>query len=117
MRQVISFMHASLDGFVQGTEPWDLRWISYNEELEAFASETLADVTTVIFGRVTFLGMDAHWRAVPNDPNSTPYELRHAEWLENTEKIALSTTLEGSDWKNTRVVRGDLPGEIARLKA
>jgi dihydrofolate reductase len=117
MRKVISFMHASLDGFVQGKDPWDLGWISYNEELERFASETLSSVTTVVFGRVTFLGMDAHWRAVPSDPGSTEYELRHADWLERAEKLVLSTTLEGSDWNNTRVVRGDVPAEVARLKA
>jgi dihydrofolate reductase len=117
MRKVVSFMHTSLDGYVQGSEPWDLRWVSYNDELERFAAETLSTVTTVMFGRVTFLGMDAHWRAVPSKPTSSEYERDHAQWLENTEKIVFSTTLESSDWNRTRIVRGDIPAEIARLKA
>jgi dihydrofolate reductase len=98
MRKIISYLHASLNGFVQGKDAWDLNWISYDQDLEAYARELLTTVDTVLWGRVTFLGMQSYWPTVPENPESSEHELSHSKWLENTEKIAVSTTLENVTW-------------------
>ena len=47
---------------------------------------------------------------------SSDYERHHATWLDSTEKIVVSTTLDRSDWVNTRFIAGHLPEEILKLK-
>ncbi|PWW07202.1 hypothetical protein DFQ01_10294 [Paenibacillus cellulosilyticus] len=40
MRKLVLFLHASLDGFVEGPNgEMDIGWISYNAELEKYAKE------------------------------------------------------------------------------
>jgi len=116
MRKVVLLLHSSLDGKVQGPAPWDLGWVSYGPDLEQYAASVLSEVTTVVWGRVTYEGMQSHWTAVPTNPDSTDYERRHAVWLDSTEKVVASTTLDRSDWINTRFIAKNLPEEIRNLK-
>jgi dihydrofolate reductase len=116
MRKIISYLHASLDGFVQGKDAWDLNWISYDQDLEAYARELLSTVDTVLWGRVTFLGMQSYWPTVSENPQSSEHEKNHSAWLENTEKIAVSTTLENVTWNKSRLIKANLAEEISKLK-
>lgn len=116
MRKIVLCEHSSLDGKVQGPTPWDLQWISYDSDLEGFAAEVLSGASTVVWGRVTYQGMMDHWLAVPTDPNSSDYERRHAAWLDSTEKVVVSTTIDRSDWIKTRFIGRDLPEELSKLK-
>jgi dihydrofolate reductase len=116
MRKVILFMHASLDGFVQGTNEWDINWIAYNEELEKYAQDTLSTVDTVLWGRSTYQGMQQYWTTVPDNPEASDHEKRHAAWVNNALKVVVSTTLENADWNNSLLVKDNIEGEITKLK-
>ena len=55
MRNLVVFLHASLDGFVEGPNgDMDIGWITYNEELEQFADKVLSSADTVVWGRKTY---------------------------------------------------------------
>jgi dihydrofolate reductase len=117
MRKVVVFLHASLDCMVEGPNGvMDIGWISYNEELEKHAEETLSTVDTVLWGRGTYLGMQQYWTSVPSNPAASPHEITHAEWIDKTPKIVFSTTLQQADWNNSRLVKGQVAEEIASLK-
>lgn len=116
MRNVILFMHASLDGFVQGANEWDINWIAYNEELEKYAQDTLSTVDTVLWGRSTYHGMQQYWTTVPDNPEASDHEKRHAAWVNNALKVVISTTLDKADWNNSMLVKDDIEGEIVKLK-
>jgi dihydrofolate reductase len=116
MRNVILFMHASLDGFVQGANEWDINWIAYNKELEKYAQETLSTVDTVLWGRSTYQGMQQYWTTVPDNPEATDHEKRHAAWVNNALKVVVSTTLNKADWNNSILVKENIEGEIVKLK-
>jgi dihydrofolate reductase len=116
MRKLISYLHASLDGFVQGMKEFDLGWISYDEALENYAKEILSTVDTVLWGRATYLGMQSYWPTVPANPESTKYELEHAAWLDKTQKIVASKTLEDVDWTNTKLIKNNLSEEVTKVK-
>jgi dihydrofolate reductase len=116
MRKLKLFVHVSLDGFVQGPNDWEIDWISYDGELEKYAQDTLSTVDTVIWGRVTYQGMENYWPTVHANPSSTQHEIDHAHWLDNTPKIVFSRTLEKVEWKNTRVVNENIAEEISYLK-
>ncbi|MCA9837322.1 MAG: dihydrofolate reductase [Trueperaceae bacterium] len=116
MRKLISFLHSSVDGFVQSKEPWDLGWISYDKDLEAYAREVLSTADTVLWGRVTYLGMYSYWPSVPANPESSQHERDHAAWIEKTAKVVVSTTLDKAEWNNSRLIKDNLETEIVKLK-
>jgi dihydrofolate reductase len=116
MRKLKLFMHVSLDGFVQGPNDWEIDWIKYDGELEKFAKESLSTVDTVLWGRVTYQGMENYWPTVTSNPSSTQHEIDHANWLDNTLKIVFSKSLEKVEWKNTRLVKENIADEITHLK-
>jgi len=117
MRKLVLFLHASLDGFVEGPKgEMDIGWVSYDADLEKHAKEILSTADTVIWGRGTYQMMHSYWTSVPSNPSASQHERNHAEWIEKTAKIVFSTTLEKVEWKNSRLVKEDVEEEIKNLK-
>jgi dihydrofolate reductase len=118
MLRVIEFL--SLDGVMQApgapdedTEGgfrhggWQRPY--FDDVLGATAAEGMAATDTYLFGRKTYEHMAAYW---PTAPDDDPY----ARHLNSTPKYVASTTLEGVEWRNSTLIRGDLAEEVARLK-
>jgi len=117
MRKLVLFLHASLDGFVEGPNgKMDIGYISYDADLEKHAKEILSTADTVIWGRGTYQMMHSYWSSVPSNPSASQHERDHAEWIEKTAKIVFSTTLENVEWNNSRLVKEDVEEEIKNLK-
>jgi len=117
MRKLVLFLHASLDGFVEGPKgAMDIGWASYDTDLEKYVKENLSTADTVIWGRGTYQMMHSYWTSVPSNPSASQHELNHAEWIEKTAKIVFSTTLEKVEWNNSRLVKEDVEEEIKNLK-
>ncbi|SDE66781.1 Dihydrofolate reductase [Paenibacillus sp. UNCCL117] len=117
MRKLVLFLHASLDGFVEGPNgKMDIGWVSYDADLEKHAKEILSTADTVIWGRETYQMMHGYWPSVPSNPSASQHERNHAEWIEKTAKIVFSTTLEKVEWNNSRLVKEDVEEEIRNLK-
>lgn len=114
MRNLVAFMHMSLDGFAAGPNG-ELDWISYDQELEKHAETVVRTVGTALYGRVTYHMME-YWRTVLSNPDSTQHEIDHANWIEAIPKVVVSTTLKTVDWNNTSIIAGNLPEEITKLK-
>jgi dihydrofolate reductase len=117
MRKLVLFLHASLDGFVEGPNgEMDIGWVSYDTDMEKHAKDILSTADTVIWGRGTYQMMHSYWPSVPSDPSASQHERNHAEWIEKTAKIVFSTTLEKVEWNNSRLVKGNVEEEINYLK-
>jgi Dihydrofolate reductase len=114
MRKLMLYMHVSLDGFVQGEQDWDINWITYNEELEQYADETFSTVDTVLWGRGTYLGMQQYWTNVPDDASA--HDKAHSIWINKTQKVVISTTLETADWNNSILIKDNIAEEVRKLK-
>jgi dihydrofolate reductase len=115
MRNLVLFIHVSFDGF-SATEDGGLGWIPFTESLEKYAEKIVSTVGSPVYGRVTYEMMKAHWPTLLNDPSASKHDREHALWIENVEKIVVSTTLGEQDWHNTRVIRENVIEEIAKLK-
>jgi len=115
MRNLVAFMHVSLDGFVAGTCR-EMNWITMDDEIFEDTMSLAGGADTVLYGRASYQMMESYWPTVLNSSTSTLSELRHAQWLENINKIVFSTTLENAKWKNTRLIQKNIPGEIVKLK-
>jgi dihydrofolate reductase len=85
-------------------------WSEGSEEDEAFKRWILDSVWAAgahLMGRVTYEEMAAFW------PTSTS---EYAAPMNVIPKVVFSRTLQHADWPETRIARGDLAEEIARLK-
>ncbi|HEX6472705.1 MAG TPA: dihydrofolate reductase family protein [Streptosporangiaceae bacterium] len=108
MRKVFLQLQVSLDGYIAGPNR-DLSWIarSMNEDLMAYIVGSLQGMDTQLIGRVTYQEQEGYW------PSSTE---PLAPLMNDSAKIVFSSTLDRTDWNNSRLAKGDPAEEIARLK-
>jgi len=112
MRKLSSFTFITLDGYYKG-ENNDISWHKHGQEEGEFSAESLKNESTLLFGRVTYEMMSSFWPS-PMAFESFP---EVAEGMNKAEKIVFSKTLNTVDWKNTKLIKGDLIEEIKTIKA
>jgi len=111
MRKLFTFHVATADGYYEGPNG-EFDWPVVDDEFNDFSLEQLDEIGTLLFGRVTYLGMASYWptsQATEGDPKT-------AEAMNSIDKIAVSNTLTSADWQNSRLLSGDVGAELARLK-
>lgn len=107
MRRLLVSNLMSLDGFFEGPNK-EIDWFFVDDEFLAYAREMLRSVDTILFGRTTYEHMAGYW------PNAAKDEI--AEKMNGLSKIVFSSTLDRADWNNSRLVKGDVAKEVAKLK-
>jgi dihydrofolate reductase len=111
MRKVIVSMMVTLDGFFAGPNG-EIDWHVVDEEFNEYANDFLSSVDTLLFGRVTYQLMADYWPS----PSATTDDPIIADKMNQLRKIAFSKTLEKVEWNNSRLVKGNIAEEIAKLK-
>jgi len=106
MRKLFWQMMVSLDGFMEGPNR-ELDWHVTDEEFGQYVADMAKTIDTILFGRVTYQMMAEYW------PTSTEPE---APMMNDLPKVVFSRTLDKVEWKNARLVKGNIEEEIARLK-
>ena len=112
MRKVFLFNMTTLDGFFEGPDQ-DISWHNVDDEFNEFAIEQLNEIGTLLFGRVTYQGMESYWpteMAINDDPIV-------AELMNSLPKIVFSKTLDKAEWNNSRLVKENVADEVLKLKA
>ena len=121
MRKLIVNEFLTLDGVMQGPGSpdedrrggfqhggWHLPY--FDEDQLLAATEGIAETDAYLFGRRTYEIMAGYW---PHQPDTAPF----AKTLNELPKYVVSTTLtEPLGWRNSRLIRGDVVEEVARLK-
>ncbi len=115
MRNIVSFVHLSLDGFVASAEG-GLDWISLTEELFDHVEQRIQQTDTALYGRVTYQMMEAYWPTAAAQPNASKHDHEHSRWYKTARKVVLSKTLADNNEANTKIIRDHLSDEITRLK-
>jgi dihydrofolate reductase len=115
MRNIIAFMHASLDGFVAGPNG-EMNWITMDDEIFEEAIELAGTTDTALYGRTTYQMMEGYWPTVLTNSSSTKNELHHAQWVEDIPKIVFSKSMEKPKWNNTRLIKENIEEEMMKLK-
>jgi dihydrofolate reductase len=117
MRNVLLFMHMSLDGFVSGPKgEFDWAIGSEKEMNDELLYELVRTNDTVLLGRVAYHELAATWPKIPDTPGSSKGEREFAHWISQAPKIVFSKTLSQGEWANSSVVKGDIAEEIKKLK-
>lgn len=109
MRKLIMWNLITLDGYFEGEKNWDLSWHErvWGEELERFSIEQLKSTDMLLFGRVTYEGMEAYWQGAEGEI---------AEYMNSLPKVVCSRTLQTAAWNNTILVKDNVAEEVTRLK-
>jgi dihydrofolate reductase len=63
----------------------------------------------MLLGRVTYQEFAGYWPRQSSDVEA-------ADFMNNTPKIVVSTTLESADWQNSRLIKSNVAEELTKLK-
>lgn len=110
MRKLVVWNLMTLDGYFEGTKPWDIDFhnLAWGPELERYAEQFGEEGDLLVFGRKTYEGMAAYWPTAEGEEKIKAY-------MNGIAKIVASKTLRAADWNNTRVVN-DPVSELRELK-
>jgi dihydrofolate reductase len=106
MAKLITWNMLSLDGFFEGPNK-ELDWFVFDEQLEKYILDSQMEVGALLFGRVTYQGMQEYW---------TTAEGQIAEFMNSVPKVVFSRTLDRAEWHNSRLVKANVPEEVSMLK-
>jgi dihydrofolate reductase len=112
MAKLIVFNSVTLDGYFTDASG-DLSWAHKSDpEWDAFVAGNASGESVLLFGRITYEMMAGFW-PMPQASKSFPAV---AEGMNRKSKVVFSRTLDRVSWNNTRLVKGDLPGEVRAMK-
>jgi dihydrofolate reductase len=117
VRKVLIMMYMTLDGIAESPE--------YDEEVDSNTSgegppmweSRMDSVDTLLLGRKTYELWAGFWPRWKNEPSARKFMQEFSRFADRAEKVVFSKTLQSADWPQSRIVRGDLGEEVARLKA
>ena len=115
MRNLIFFMHTSLDGFVAGLNG-EMDWINLDDSMFDFVATMTNKADTALYGRVTYEMMQSYWPTAGEQLNATKHDIEHSTWYNKVSKIVLSKTINDSGLHNTKVISDQLSDNINKLK-
>ena len=108
MRKIVASTFLSLDGVMESPGEWQSPY--WSDELGEAVGAAMADSDAMLLGRVTYQEFAPAWssREMADDPG--------ADFMNNTPKYVVSTTLDTVEWNNSTLLTGDLVEEITKLK-
>src|SRR6266487_2088532 len=104
MRKLIVFNNITLDGYFTDKNN-DMSWAHTNDpEWNEFTSQNAKGEAEFLFGRITYDMMASFW--------PTPFAMESfpdvARAMNEMPKVVFSKTMDKADWKNTKLVKGNL---------
>jgi len=115
MRKLKLQVQMSIDGYIAGPNG-EMDWITFNwdDELNQYVTDITEPVDCIVLGRKLAEGFIPHWASVAADPDHP--EFTAGQKFTDTPKMVFTKTLDESNWANTVLAKGDLVGEITKLK-
>ena len=109
MRKIVAGLFISLDGVYEAPDQWHFPY--FNEEMGEAVDSQIAASDSMLLGRVTYQEFAGYW------PNQTSSEVDIADYMNNTPKLVVSTTLDRVDeWQNSTLIKGNVVDELTKLK-
>jgi dihydrofolate reductase len=115
MRELVSYMFTSLDGFIADADG-GLEWAPIDDELMRFANEYFSVADGIVFGRNNYELFVSYWDGLdPADASATKLEVEFAQIFREMTRIVVSRTLrEVGD--QAILINDDVAGRISALK-
>jgi dihydrofolate reductase len=115
MRKIIVSEFVTLDGVMEdpgGAEKtrhggWSFQF--FNEEYIKYKFDELFASDALLLGRVTYQGFAAAWPSMTDEEG-------FADRMNSLPKYVVSTTLDKTEWNNSRLIKRNIAEEISGLK-
>jgi dihydrofolate reductase len=91
--------YVTLDGFLSGPDD-ETDWFRWNEETEQYTKRLMDSVDAIVFGRRTYELLARYWPT----PASSGEDATIRDFMNDTEKVVFSKTLQEGEWNNTRII-------------
>jgi dihydrofolate reductase len=108
MRKIVAGLWVSLDGVTESPEKWSFPY--FNPEVGQAVQAQMDSSDTLLLGRRTYEEFAAYW------PDKSSEDDPFADFINNTPKLVVSSTVKELAWGNATLVRGDLVDEIVKAK-
>jgi len=106
--RLVATEYVSLDGVFEEPGRWSFPF--FDEQAAQFKWRELQESDALLLGRRTYEGFAAAWPTMEGTGE-------FGEKMNSMPKYVVSATLATADWSGSVLVRGDVAGEVARLKA
>jgi dihydrofolate reductase len=117
MAKLVLSMFTSLDGYIEGPGG-EFVPPAWSDDLERhWSGYALERAGHLLYGRTNFLFNKGFWSAAETDPDSPAAGIAYAGIMNRLPKTVFSTTLTGDPGWNASLVKDDVAGAVARLKA
>jgi len=111
MRKVIAWELVALDGVMEAPEKWSPQF--HNDEMAEANAPGMAEADAMLLGQVTYQEFASYWPY----QNSADHPHGFTDYLNNTPKFVVSTTLqEPLEWQNSTLIKDNIAEEVAKLK-
>jgi dihydrofolate reductase len=108
VRKIINSTYITLDGVVEAPQLWPSFGSSRDERSGQLQTDLALSCDAMLMGRRTYDSFAAAWPTRSGDPLSDQFNAMP--------KYVVSTTLKDPQWNNTKVIDGDVVGEITHIK-
>jgi dihydrofolate reductase len=115
MKNIISFMHISLDGFVAGPKG-EMDWIKFDQDLFDYVGVRIGKTDTALYGRHTYQMMENYWPTAADKANATKHDIEHSKWYKQSHKVVLSKTMKNAVLSNTTIISDNLSLNLNQIK-
>ncbi|MET9451769.1 dihydrofolate reductase family protein [Streptomyces cinerochromogenes] len=120
-RRVVTNMALSLDGhYAAPDNPLDMSWVMPYAVTDVARDHLMSlhqTATTALLGRVNAEGFLGFWPTVIGMEGADPRDEAFAQWLVDTDKVVLSSTLDQAPWDRTTIVNKPADEVVTDLKA
>jgi dihydrofolate reductase len=117
MAKLVLAMFMSLDGYIEKPNGTFVP-PAWSGDLERhWSGNSLARAGHLLYGRTNFLFNKTFWSAAETDPDSAAAKISYAPTMNRLPKTVFSRTLSGDPGWNGTLVKDDIAGAVAKLKA
>ena len=109
MRKLKLQVQVTVDGYIAGLNG-EMDWMvfDWDTDLKQYVTEITDSVDCIILGRKLAQKFIPYWASNPKEEG--------AEKMNSCKKVVFTKTLDKSEWNHTVLAKGDLIGEIVKLK-
>ena len=105
--RLVATEYISLDGVFEEPGQWSFPF--FNEEAGQFKWQELQASDALLLGRTTYEGFAAAWPTMTDTGE-------FGERMNSMAKYVVSSTLDELEWSGSRLITGDVVGEIDKLR-
>lgn len=106
-RKIIVTEFVSLDGVIESPQKWSFEF--WGDDIGKFKHDELFATDALLLGRKTYEGFAEAW---PTRKDKEGF----ADRINSLPKHVASTTLNDVGWNNSKLIKGNLADEVAKLK-